>query len=159
SDESGVRSFLQRAVEAARTIITERCSARQPLLLTGAGSVWYDVVAEIFSNAGFGDEVEVVLRPGCYLTHDLGIYRDAQVKILQRSPIARQMHSELLPALHVWAYVLSLPEPGRAIVGMGKRDVAFDAGMPLPALQYRPGDASPIATPRHWAVIKLMDQH
>jgi D-serine dehydratase len=69
------------------------------------------------------------------------------------------MNSGLLPALQVWAYVQSVPEAEKAIVGMGKRDAAFDAGLPLPALHYRPGDAAPKAAPAHWTVTKMMDQH
>jgi D-serine dehydratase len=42
---------------------------------------------------------------------------------------------------------------------MGKRDAAFDAGLPTPALHFRPGDAAPKAAPAHWSLTKLMDQH
>jgi len=69
------------------------------------------------------------------------------------------MTSGLLPALHIWAYVQSLPEPEKAIIGMGKRDAAFDSGLPVPALHYRPGDAAPRAAPAHWELAKMMDQH
>ena len=69
------------------------------------------------------------------------------------------MHSGLLPALQVWAYVQSVPEAENAIVGMGKRDAAFDSGLPAPALRFRPGDAAPKPAPANWAVTKMMDQH
>jgi D-serine dehydratase len=158
-EESSIRAFLQKAVNITRRLADERCFQRSPILLSGAGSAWYDVVAEEFSAAGFGDTVEIVLRPGCYLTHDVGAYREAQAKIQQRNPIAHQMRSSLLPALQVWAYVQSIPETGKAIIGMGKRDAAFDAGLPTPALHFRPGDAAPKAAPAHWSLTKLMDQH
>jgi D-serine dehydratase len=158
-DETDIRNFLQHAVSVARKLAAEQRFQRTPFLLSGAGSAWYDVVAEVFSAAGFGDAVEIVLRPGCYLTHDIGAYREAQAKILKRNPVAHRMNSGLLPALQVWAYVQSVPEAEKAIVGMGKRDAAFDAGLPLPALHYRPGDAAPKAAPAHWTVTKMMDQH
>jgi len=158
-DEGSVRAFLQRAVELTRMLAAEDRFQRAPVLLSGAGSAWYDVVAEAFSAAGFGDAVEIVLRPGCYLTHDVGAYRDAQERILKHNPIAQRMHSGLLPALHVWAYVQSIPEAGTAIVGMGKRDAAFDSGLPVPALHFRPGNITPIAAPAHWQVTRMMDQH
>jgi len=158
-DETDIRNFLQHAVAVARKLAAEQRFQRTPFLLSGAGSAWYDVVAEVFSAAGFGDAVEIVLRPGCYLTHDIGAYREAQAKILKRNPVAHRMNSGLLPALQVWAYVQSVPEAEKAIVGMGKRDAAFDAGLPLPALHYRPGDAAPKAAPAHWTVTKMMDQH
>jgi D-serine dehydratase len=42
---------------------------------------------------------------------------------------------------------------------MGRRDAAFDSGLPTPALHFRPGTSEPRATPSHWETIKLMDQH
>jgi D-serine dehydratase len=158
-DEAGIRSFLGRAVTTMRTLLAEGRFAQQPALLSGAGSAWYDVVADAFASAGFGPEVELVLRPGCYLTHDVGAYREAQEHILTRNPIARSMQGGLLPALHVWVYVQSVPQPDRAILAMGKRDAAFDSGLPVPALRFFPGDAAPRLTPSHWEVTKMMDQH
>jgi len=158
-DESSIRSFLERAVAVTGSLIDEKLLQRTPAILSGAGSAWYDVVAEVFSAAGFGDSVEIVLRPGCYVTHDVGAYREAQTKILERNPIARQMNAGLVPALQVWAYVQSIPEEDRAILGMGKRDAAFDAGLPVPAQHFRPGDTGPRPAPAHWTVTKMMDQH
>jgi len=159
NDEAAIRAFLQRAVAVTRRLLDEKRFAHGPALLSGAGSAWYDVVAEEFAAAKFGDAVEIVLRPGCYLTHDVGAYREAQTRILASNPVAREMHEGLKPALQVWAYVLSRPEAERAIVGMGKRDVAFDAGFPVAAMRFRPGDAVTQAAPEHWKVTKLMDQH
>jgi len=159
SDEAAIREFLQRAVRVARALIGERRFPSAPVLISGAGSAWYDVVAEVFSAAEFGDQVQIVLRPGCYLSHDVGAYSQAQARIRHDNSIARQMDSGPAPALKIWAYVQSRPEPQRAIVAMGKRDVAFDAGLPAAALRYRPGEALPQAAPQHWQVSKIMDQH
>lgn len=158
-EEAAIRVFLQRALSAARRLRDEKRFDRSPFLLSGAGSAWYDVVAEEFSAAGFGDGAEIVLRPGCYLTHDVGSYRKAQQRILEHNPVAHRMHSGLIPALHVWAYVQSIPESEKAILGMGRRDAAFDSGLPVPALHYRPGDAAPKTAPAHWETTKLMDQN
>ncbi len=159
SNEADIRAFLGRGVGVVRRLAEEKRGARSPLLLSGAGSAWYDVVAEVFSAAGFGDSVEIVLRPGCYLTHDAGLYREAQAKIERRNPIARQMQSGLLPALQVWAYVQSLPESGKAIIALGKRDAAFDAGLPTPVRHFRPGDPAPKVAPAPWTLTRMMDQH
>lgn len=158
-DEASIRGFLDRAVEITRRLAAEKRFQRAPILLSGAGSAWYDVVAEVFSAAGFGDEVEIVLRPGCYLTHDVGSYRKAQSRIMESNPIARRMSEGLQPALHLWAYVQSIPEPEKAIIGMGKRDAAFDSGLPTPALHFQPGNTAPLLAPAHWEVTKMMDQH
>ena len=158
-DEESIREFLQHAIEITRQLTEEKRFERAPILLSGAGSAWYDIVAEVFSAANFAESVEIVLRPGCYLSHDVGSYRKAQEEILVRNPIARKMNSGLLPALQIWAYVQSIPEAGRAIIGMGKRDAAFDSGLPTPALHFRPGATAPTPTPAHWEVTKMMDQH
>jgi D-serine dehydratase len=159
NDETAIRSFLRAALELTRSLARENRLERTPPLLSGAGSAWYDVVAEEFSAAAERGEVEVVLRPGCYLTHDVGSYREAQARILRSNPVARKMHEGLLPALQVWAYVQSIPEAEKAIIGMGKRDAAFDSGLPVPALHYRRGDAEPKSAAANWTLTKMMDQH
>jgi D-serine dehydratase len=158
-EEASIRKFLHRAIELVRELARDYRFERTPIVLSGAGSAWYDVVAEEFSKADMGLPVEVVLRPGCYLTHDVGVYRTAQQRIETRNAVAQRMHSGLLPALQVWAYVQSVPEKGKAIVALGKRDAAFDAGLPIPALHYRPGSAAPTAAPAAWELTKMMDQH
>ncbi len=158
-EEAEIRAFMQRACEVTRTLLERKAFARVPALISGAGSAWYDVVAEEFVAAGFGDAVEIVLRPGCYLTHDVGNYETQQKRILASNPIAREMRSGLVPALHVWTYVQSIPEGELAVVQMGRRDAAFDSGLPTPALHFRPGSEAPRATPAHWETTKMMDQH
>ncbi|WP_454733346.1 MULTISPECIES: amino acid deaminase [Cupriavidus] len=158
-EEADIRAFLQRTVAVTRELAAAGRFGRSPVILSGAGSAWYDVVAEEFARAEIGAPLDIVLRPGCYLTHDVGIYRAAQERILASNPVAQKMREGLLPALQLWAYVQSVPEPERAIVGMGKRDAAFDAGMPVPARLYRPGAAAPQAAPAHWEVSGMMDQH
>ena len=158
-DEPSVREFLQRAVDVARGLAKENRFDRDPIILSGAGSVWYDVVADVFSKAELGQPVEVVLRPGCYLTHDVGVYREAQQQIQSRNPVAQRMASSLQPALQLWSYVQSVPEKDKAIVALGKRDAAFDAGLPTPALHYRPGSPAPATAPSQWRLTVMMDQH
>ena len=158
-DEAQIRNLLDRAVAVTRDLIRSNRFHRTPAILTGAGSAWYDVVAEVFSAAAFGDQVEIVLRPGCYITHDAGPYCRAQERILAHNPVARRMQSGLLPALQLWAYVQSVPEKERAIITLGKRDAAFDSGLPMPALHYRPGNTAPVAAPSHWTLTRMMDQH
>jgi D-serine dehydratase len=158
-DEALIRTFLDRTVAVMRRLIAEKRFRRELILLSGAGSAWYDVVAEAFTAAHFSDALEIILRPGCYLTHDAGAYREAQTKIMQRSSIANRMCGGLLPALQVWAYVQSIPEEDKAIIAMGKRDAGFDAGLPIPALHFRPGEASPGTAPMDWVLTRMMDQH
>lgn len=160
-DEAAIRAYLQRAVTTVERLAREgRFGAVDKVILTGAGSAWFDVVAEEFSRDHIA-QVQVVLRPGCYLTHDVGAYREAQHRMEAENAVVKKLGDGLRPALQVWAYVQSRPEPELAIVGLGKRDVAFDAGLPAPALHYRPADAAlaPSLAPKDWTVTKIMDQH
>ena len=158
-DEAAIRAFLLHAIDVTKEIAAKKLFERTPILLSGAGSAWYDVVAEVFSPRDFEQPVEVVLRPGCYLTHDVGAYRKAQDRILKTNSVARQMGAGLKTALHVWAYVQSVPEANKAIVGLGRRDAAFDSGLPVPALHFRPGSVMPHSAPAHWILTRMMDQH
>jgi len=169
-EESAIRAFLRRATDALRGLATSgRLRKNGPAVISGAGSAWFDVVAEEFSQLDIGVPLEVVLRPGCYLSHDVGVYRSAAERINAHNPVAQKMEPGLLPALQVWAYVQSLPEPGRAIIALGKRDAAFDAGLPTPALHFRPGRVrpgraspgqdAPAAAPQAWKLTAMMDQH
>jgi D-serine dehydratase len=158
-DEAAVRTLLERAAAITAELMADRRFDRKSPILSGAGSTWFDVVAEVFSNAKFPQPVEIVLRPGCYLTHDAGFYREAHAKILQRNPVARRILQGLRPALQVWAYVQSVPEETRAIIGIGKRDASFDLGLPTPSRYFRPGGDQPSASPSHWKLTKMMDQH
>ncbi|MBF8189408.1 alanine racemase [Nonomuraea sp. K274] len=123
-----VRSYLARLQEAV-----EHVRVRSPILSVG-GSQWFDVIGrELVAT-----QARILLRSGAYVTHDDGYYRE-------RTPFNR-IEGELRPALEVWAHVLSTPEPGLAIVGMGKRDAPYDEGLPIPR---RDGVT----------IVKMQDQH
>jgi len=161
-DEPDVRAFLTHGLEIATQLASRGLIDRSPAILSGAGSQWFDLVAEAFGKADIGMPTEVLLRPGCYLTHDVGLYVAPQRRILAENPVAREMNASLLPALQVWAYVTSIPEPNLAIIGMGKRDVSFDSGLPVPAVYQRPlcdEWLRPRPVPDHWQLTRIMDQH
>jgi D-serine dehydratase len=159
SDEKVIREFLCKAVDVTKQLSRENHFQRTPIILSGAGSAWFDVVAEIFSQAQFQTEIEILLRPGCYVTHDAGVYRDAQSRMMKENPVAQSMAPGLVPALHLWAYVQSVPEKNIAILGFGKRDVAFDLGLPIPALHFRRGQQAPEPALEQWQVTRMWDQH
>jgi D-serine dehydratase len=58
-NEASIRTFLKRAREIASELARARRFDRSPFVLSGAGSAWYDVVAEEFSKANFGVPVEL----------------------------------------------------------------------------------------------------
>ena len=158
-DEASIREFLRRAVHELIALEASGLLASDTAILTGAGSAWFDLVAEEWTKLDIGRPLDIVLRPGCYLTHDVGIYKAAETRIHANNPVARSMQTSLLPALQLWACVQSIPEPGLAILGLGKRDAAFDAGLPIPAQHYRPGSEAPVVAPADWQLTAMMDQH
>ncbi len=109
-----VRAYLEQIRAAMQRLAplfeTDRAVA------TAGGSTYFDAVADELAG-----DWRTILRSGCYLTHDDGLYR-------RTSPL----RDGLRPALSVWARVLSQPEPGLALAGMGRRDVSFDQDLPVP---------------------------
>lgn len=154
--EQDIRTFLNQALSSVESLASDGLIAGQPII-TGAGSAWYDVVAECLANL---TDYLAIIRPGCYAIHDTGIYLDAQNKVLQRAQVnqgyACELGGDLESALEVWAYVISRPEPTKLVVGLGKRDVAFDAGLPIAERSYRNGEAISVKGLTSTAV---MDQH
>ena len=113
---------------------------RAELVLTAGGSAYPDrVVAAWQDLPPLSRPVRKVVRSGGYLTHDHGL-------LARSSPFA------LRPAMELWAYVLSTPEPGLAICGFGKRDASYDVDLPIPLR----GPRGPL---RDSSVVKLNDQH
>ncbi|OEF27548.1 amino acid deaminase [Vibrio rumoiensis] len=155
--EQKIRDFLTTTINLVKTFKQQGLIQQSSPIITGAGSAWYDIVAETFSAH---QDLTPIIRPGCYLIHDTGIYQDAQNAVMARaqnnSGFACELGGDLSSALEVWAYVISRPEAGTAIVGMGKRDVAFDAGLPIAEHGYRNGKAISI---QGLTSIAVMDQH
>ncbi|MGQ4880729.1 amino acid deaminase [Billgrantia sp. LNSP4103-1] len=154
--ERAVRGYAWQLVEAAQALERDALIESPEPLITASGSAWYDLVAGVFREARLGPQFRPVLRPGCYVVHDHGIYRQAQRGVLERRP---DLERGLKPALEVFAQVISLPEPALAIVGMGKRDIGHDQ-LPEPLRRYREGDdKARVLSVEGWQVTKLMDQH
>ncbi|MDO6445497.1 amino acid deaminase [Colwellia sp. 1_MG-2023] len=165
--------FIENIKQLFIQLQQEKAFHQQEVIITGAGSAWYDVVAKQLTTKQLTTKqlsaktqhlnFTPVIRPGCYLIHDTGIYQDAQNSVINRSQLACDIRDknggDLTSSLTVWAYVHSVPEKGLAIIGLGKRDAAFDAGLPTPELHFRPGQTSPKSSPQHWQVTKIMDQH
>lgn len=159
-DINEIQQFLQRVLTTSQTLdslgVFERYSGE--LLLTGAGSVWYDLVSQKMAEFRLSKPLRFVIRPGCYITHDHGIYEEAQQALKARDSVACQLDGDLMPVMEIVALIQSVPESGRAIVNFGKRDVAFDAGLPQPLMQYREGQQ--ISFQQNTAKTEgLMDQH
>jgi len=149
-----VRSYARQLVTALRRLMDAGAFAGRKPIVTAAGSQWFDLIAEAFDQSDLRERCTPVLRPGCYVVHDHRSYRDAMAEVKARDP---ELEGELQPALAVFAHVQSLPEPGLAVVAMGKRDISCDPDLPIPLQRHRPGE--PAHTLRQCTVRKVMDQH
>jgi D-serine dehydratase len=131
--------------------------ADHPIVLSAGGSAFFDRVAAGLTAVGFGARVMTLSRSGCYITHDSLGYEQSYRRMRAEGRVALP-DGDPRPALEVWAYVQSRPEPGKAIMTMGKRDVGFDLGLPVPLTWSRDGRA-PVPVPMGCAVTGLNDQH
>jgi D-serine deaminase-like pyridoxal phosphate-dependent protein len=125
-------------------------SGRRPILTAG-GSSFFDVVARELGSSGG----RVVLRSGAYVAHDHGHYAESGPASRPALP-GRPPSPEFAPALELWTAVLSVPEPGLAIVNAGRRDISCDQGMPVPLRVRRAGVTGPADGMR---LTQLDDQH
>ncbi len=158
-DEIVVAGLMQRVHDVALTCDREGLFAGPAIILTAGGSAAFDIVARDLPMK-LSKPVLTILRSGCYVTHDSGFYNRMLEGVKARSGAAWQSRPGLQPALEVWSRVQSCPEPGLAILTMGKRDASFDLDMPIPGKRYRPGtDAAPQPVPASWKVANMNDQH
>ncbi|MDE2224327.1 MAG: amino acid deaminase [Xanthomonadaceae bacterium] len=149
-----IRDYGKRLVQTVRSLRDSGSFADRKPIITAAGSQWFDLIAEAFDHPDLRDHCTPVLRSGCYVVHDHRSYRDAMAEVKERHP---ELDGELEPALAVFAHVQSLPEPGLAVVAMGKRDISVDPDLPIPLQLHRPGEpARPLTG---CSVRKVMDQH
>ena len=155
-----VDAFLDRLAEVTAACRAERLFVPgQPIIVSAGGTAYYDRVAARLAPHQDA-AIRIVTRSGCYLTHDSGGYDHAFRDIAARDQTHALPEGGPRAALNVWTYVQSRPEPGLAILAMGRRDVGFDAGLPTPLLWYREGTHErPIAIAGGHAVTALNDQH
>ncbi len=106
---------------------------------------------------------ELVLRSGAIFFHDHGVYDRAFAALDARqgfhpggAPAAAR--ALFRPALRLWAEVLSRPEPGLAVCGLGMRDASFDQGFPRPS-PFGATAGARTGPPPAAEVTKLNDQH
>jgi len=124
------------------------------VLLTAGGSAIFDLVAPGLKLA-LRRPVTGLLRSGCYITHDQGSYQRMMNAVAQRTGCGTGLQA----AMEVWASVQSCPEPGLAILAVGKRDLSYDLDMPTPLAVCRRGSRELQAADPNWRITKLNDQH
>ena len=121
SDVPSVDAFLDTLAEGVRRLAGAGLLPERPIVTAG-GSAWFDRVVDRLAGAGLG---QLILRSGASVTHDDGFYRE--VTPFNRVPAEGPLHA----AMEMWAQIISTPEPGLALAGMGKRDAPIDEGLPI----------------------------
>jgi D-serine deaminase-like pyridoxal phosphate-dependent protein len=137
---SEVDGFVGLLGDVADRLVASGLVEGEPIISAG-GSLFFDRVATL------ADRGRVVLRSGCTITHDHGLYE-------RGSPFTGSPGPRFRPAIEAWGSVLSRPEPEVAVVGIGKRDVPSDIEPPIPLRML--GDDRSLDG---MVVERLMDQH
>jgi len=140
-DQIVVDGLMQRVHDVALACDREGIFAGPPIILSAGGSAAFDIVARDLPMK-LSKPVLTILRSGCYVTHDSGFYNRMLEGVKARSGAAWQSRPGLQPALEVWSRVQSCPQPGLAILTVGKRDATFDLDMPIASKRYSPGTES-----------------
>jgi D-serine dehydratase len=123
-----VRQFLAGIATLGKEVQRFQPAGEEALLFSVGGSGFLDAVWEVGQQM-LGD-FQVVIRSGCYVTHDHGSYAQRLAAARQRTNAAHL--PEFRPALELWSHVQSRPDEGLAILNFGKRDCPYDAGLPIP---------------------------
>lgn len=167
-DETEIRRFINWSLSRVQKLAVENIFHNDEIIITGAGTAWFDVVAKDFLKfeASCPFRLKKIIRSGCYIIYDRGLYANMQKRVSDMSlgvatPEFKILSESLRPTLKLWAYVHSVPEKNLAIVGMGRRDAGTDSGYPVVHLHYRPGQAAPTYFNENTSleIFKMMDQH
>ena len=144
-----VNSYVESVAATLRDFHADGvfASGETPVLSIGGSDV-FDIVCErIHAELGSIDSYRLVLRSGCYLVHDHGHYAAVGPSIQPG-----WAYDPFQGSLEVGATVISRPEPGLALLNVGRRDIGFDKGSPSVIDPLAAGGAP-------FPIVKLNDQH
>jgi D-serine deaminase-like pyridoxal phosphate-dependent protein len=149
-----VRDYLDRLRELSARLLEGVELEHAGFVLSAGGSAFFDLAVERLREPWASDvPIRVVLRSGCYVTHDSGLYERVSPFSSEDDPDRR-----FRPAIEVWGSVLSRPERDLAILGLGRRDVPFDQDLPEPRV-VRTATGRTVPVDRRLVVTELNDQH
>jgi D-serine deaminase-like pyridoxal phosphate-dependent protein len=148
-----VDAYLDEVAAHLTELVAAGVVSAEDAVYSAGGSMFFDRVTQAARRLPF--EARVVIRAGCYLLHDHGLYQRATPLPGRGDP--DDPRGGLIPALTVWGTVHSRPEPTRAYLDVGRRDASYDQGLPVPLRRVRRGSTS--AEPFDARVIALNDHH
>jgi len=140
--EDSVNKFCQKIVAAANNAFPYKSESE--FIISAGGSAYFEIVASELNK--FDKPKILLLRSGGYVTHDSKYYEEVY-------PF-RDSNDLLLPAIEVWAQVISAPEKDFGVLNLGKRDVGCDLHNPIPVARY-----SDKLSKFSGEIEKLNDQH
>jgi D-serine deaminase-like pyridoxal phosphate-dependent protein len=140
--EDSVTKFCQKIVAATNNAYQYK--SENEFIISAGGSAYFEIVASELNK--FDKPKILLLRSGGYVTHDSRYYEEIY-------PF-RDSNDLLLPAIEVWAQVISAPEKEFGVLNLGKRDVGCDLHNPIPVAKYS-GKLSKFSG----EIEKLNDQH
>ncbi|MER7463828.1 amino acid deaminase [Streptomyces sp. NPDC097981] len=155
ADPDSVHAYLRRMTALAVEFDRDGRFAPdlEEIVVSAGGSAWFDAVADVFGELPELSRPTLrLLRSGAYVSHDHGWY--TRLTPFNRVP----EEGGLRPAFRLWTQVVSRPSPTQAFVNAGKRDIAYDLGLPEAELvrDALTGEERPATG---ISVVKLSDQH
>jgi D-serine dehydratase len=171
--EANARAFLRHMAAIVREVDRHQYFDGEQVILSAGGSAFYDLVLAEFAQIRLSRPGRMVVRSGCYLTHDNLLYRSLQGEVEQRLGLepadtdadavadagTARLGRMLQPALEVWGQVLSAPDEQTVILCAGRRDYGQDAGNPLPVRWYRAATGQWGRLPPQARISMVSDQH
>jgi D-serine deaminase-like pyridoxal phosphate-dependent protein len=140
--EDSVTKFCQKIVAAANNAYQYK--SENEFIISAGGSAYFEIVASELNK--FDKPKILLLRSGGYVTHDSRYYEEIY-------PF-RDSDDLLIPAIEVWAQVISAPEKDFGVLNLGKRDIGCDLHNPIPVARY-----SDKLSKFSGEIEKLNDQH
>jgi D-serine dehydratase len=150
------RQFLADVAALGEAVLRLSGPRGEPLLLSVGGSGFLDAVWELGDQAQ--GRFQIVIRSGCYVTHDHGYYAQKLAGTHQRGNRKANL-PVFQPALELWSHVQSKPEEGLAILNFGKRDCSYDVGLPIPLFAKTRSPLAQEVDLKSATVINTNDQH
>jgi len=152
-----VKEYLDALIRDVDALAKELPKPSSPFLFSVGGTSFLDYPHEILPT--LRNRYRVVVRSGCYITHDHGNY-PAHVKRTHARGLGDEAWPPLRQALELWSLVQSVRDGSTAILTFGRRDAPHDGDLPLPLYVVRPGQARRDARSLEGAkVVRLNDQH
>lgn len=167
--ETNARAFLRHMATIVHEVDQRQNFDGDHVILSAGGSAFYDLVLDEFAAIRLSRPGRIVVRSGCYLTHDNLLYRSLQGEVEQRLGLesadksvdgeSGRLGRLLQPALEVWGQVISAPDAQTVILCAGRRDFGQDAGNPTPVRWHRSDMGKWERMPTHTRISMVSDQH